>query len=100
MRILLDECLPRKLKDNLVGHECRTVPEIGLAGKRNGELLTLAEGRGFGVFLTIDQSIQYSQSLAGRRIAIVILLARSNRLADLLPLVDACLASIRSIQRK
>jgi len=61
MRILLDECLPRKLKDSLVGHECRTVPEIGLAGKRNGELLTSAEGRGFAVFLTMDQGIQYSR---------------------------------------
>jgi hypothetical protein len=37
MRILLDECLPRRLKFDLVGHEVDTVPEAGWAGKSNGE---------------------------------------------------------------
>jgi hypothetical protein len=39
MRILLDECIPRKLKYEFSDHECQTVPEVGLAGKKNGELL-------------------------------------------------------------
>jgi hypothetical protein len=39
MRILLDECIPRKFKHGFAEHECLTVPEAGLAGKRNGELL-------------------------------------------------------------
>jgi hypothetical protein len=39
MRILLDECIPRKLKYSLPDHQCRTVPEAGLAGKKNGPLL-------------------------------------------------------------
>jgi hypothetical protein len=39
MKLLLDECLPRKLKNHIPGHECRTVPECGWAGKKNGELL-------------------------------------------------------------
>jgi predicted nuclease of predicted toxin-antitoxin system len=97
MRILLDECLPRKLKDRLVGHECATVPKIGLAGKKNGELLTLAEGRGFEVLLTMDRGLEHTQSLTGRRIAIVILCARSNKLKDLLPLVDDCLERMHTI---
>jgi predicted nuclease of predicted toxin-antitoxin system len=42
MRVLLDECLPRKLKNDLPGHAARTVPEMGWAGKKNGELLQLA----------------------------------------------------------
>ena len=48
MRILLDECVPVALKRNLVsfGHECQTVREAGFAGKKNGELLTLAEPLG------------------------------------------------------
>lgn len=52
MRLLLDECVPRKFKNHLVGHECQTVPEAGMAGKKNGELLILAEAAGFEVFLT------------------------------------------------
>ena len=45
MRVLFDECLPWPLKRELAGHEARTGPEIGWAGKRNGELLALAVGR-------------------------------------------------------
>lgn len=51
MRILLDECLPRRFKNGLFGHEVQTVPEAGWASKQNGELLALAEGR-FDVFVT------------------------------------------------
>ena len=46
MKILLDECIPRKLKDTLADHACQTVPEAGLAGKKNGDLLSLAERAG------------------------------------------------------
>ena len=84
MRILLDECIPRKLKYRLPGHECRTVPEAGLAGKKNGSLLDLAESAGCEIFVTMDKGLQYEQNLAGRNIAILILRAKSNRLVDLL----------------
>lgn len=46
-RLLLDECIPRKFKSHLSGHDCVTVPEAGWAGKKNGELLSLAENAGF-----------------------------------------------------
>ena len=58
MRVLIDECIPRKFKTHLVGHECRTVPEAGFAGKQNGELLELARGQ-FDVLVTLDKGIQY-----------------------------------------
>ncbi len=59
MRILLDECIPRKLKFGLSGHTCKTVPEAGFAGSKNGVLLSLAENAGFEVFLTMDKGIQF-----------------------------------------
>jgi predicted nuclease of predicted toxin-antitoxin system len=37
MRILLDECLPKKLKKDFINHEVKTVPEMGWGGKKNGE---------------------------------------------------------------
>ena len=98
MRVLLDECLPRKLKSALVEHDCKTVPEAGLAGQKNGRLLSLAEAAGFDLFLTLDKGIQYQQNLAGRSIAILIIRAKSNRLQDLLPLMDACRTAMTSIQ--
>lgn len=98
MKVLLDECIPRRLKDALPDHECQTVPEAGLAGLKNGLLLSLAEGAGFDLFLTMDKGLQYQQNLAGRSIAILIVRARSNRLEDLLPHLAACRSIMISIQ--
>lgn len=61
MRVLLDECLPRRLKRELVGHDVRTAPEMGWASKTNGELLTLAAAD-FDVFLTSDRNLQAQRS--------------------------------------
>ena len=95
MKILLDECIPRKLKYSLPDHECHTVPEAGLAGQKNGALLDLAESAGFEIFVTMDKGLEYEQNLAGRSIAILILRAKSNRLADLLPLAPDILRTIK-----
>jgi len=85
MKVLLDECIPRKLKVGLPGHDCRTVPEEGLAGKKNGELLMLAENLGFQVFQTIDRGVQYQQNVRPRTLAILLIHTKSIRLADLVP---------------
>jgi predicted nuclease of predicted toxin-antitoxin system len=85
MKVLLDECIPRKLKNSFSGHECQTVPEAGLAGQKNGQLLLLAERMGFEVLVTMDKGLQYQQNLLGRSIAVILVRAQSNRLADLLP---------------
>ena len=70
----------------------------GLAGLKNGELLSAAETTKFDVFLTVDQGIEYQQNLIGRKVAIIIFRAKSNRLKDLLPLAPACLVRVESIQ--
>ncbi len=98
MRLLLDECLPRRLKNHLPGIECQTVPEAGLAGKKNGELLSRAEQTGFQAFLTIDQGIEYQQDLQGRKIAVVVIRTKSSRLDDLLPHTRDILKTLDSIQ--
>ena len=97
MKVLIDENLPRKLAAYLTGHECRTVAECGWAGKKNGELLLLAEQR-FDVLLTLDKSVPYQQDISSHRIAILIVRARSNRIQDLLPCIPDCLAALSSIQ--
>ncbi len=98
MKILIDECIPRKFKRNLPGHDCLTVPEAGLAGTANGRLLSLAEESGFEVFLTIDRGFEYEQSLSGRSISVLIVKAKSNRMPDILPHVPACLAALRCVK--
>jgi predicted nuclease of predicted toxin-antitoxin system len=90
VRVLLDECLPRRLKRELVGHDARTAPEMGWAGKQNGELLALAVGQ-FEVFLTADRNLSYQQDVSSFDIAIVVLIARSNSFEDLQPLAPQIL---------
>ncbi len=97
MRVLLDECLPRRLKAHLVGHQVITVPEAGWAGKKNGELLRAAS-RSVDAFITIDSNLAYQQHLVGLPFAVVVLSARSNRLPDLLPLVPQVLAALVAAQ--
>ena len=58
MRVLLDECVPRALRDDIPGHEVRTVAEAGWAGVKNGELLRLAAGQ-FDLLLTVDRSVEH-----------------------------------------
>ena len=82
MRVLLDESLPRRLKQELPEHEVTTVPEAGWAGTKNGDLLRLAEPE-FEVFVTMDRQLPFQQNLAGLDLCIIILAARSNDIADL-----------------
>lgn len=82
MKLLLDECVPRKVKLLLAAddHECQTAGEAGLAGKKNGELLLAAEKR-FDVLVTIDKNIPRQQNLSGRNLAILIIRAFLYRLS-------------------
>src|SRR5271165_2976067 len=98
MKVLLNECVPRKFKDSLSGHDCSTVPDEGLAGKKNGELLALAESAGFQVFLTLDRSIEYQQNLDPRTIAVVIIRTKSSQLAELLWHVPDLVRALESIE--
>ena len=87
MRILLDECLPLRLKDELPEHDVRTVPEAGWKGLKNGELLALAAGQ-FDAFITIDAGIAYQQNIESLSLGVIALKARSNRIQDLRPLMS------------
>ena len=72
MRILLDECLPRELTGELAGHEVRDVGRMGWAGKKNGELLRLAEPE-FDVLITADRSLLHQQNVRGLSLGVITL---------------------------
>ena len=97
MRVLIDECIDERLRNFVPGHDCRTARYAGLAGMSNGDLLAAAEAAGFDVLLTVDQGIEYEQNLQGRKLAIVILCAKTNRLKDLLSSLETCLACLDSL---
>ena len=96
MRILLDECLPKRLKRDLAGHDARTVPEMGWAGKQNGELLALASSQ-FDVFLTVDRNLSFQQNISTLNIAVVVMVAKGNRHADLQPLMADVHTVLRTV---
>ena len=96
MRVLLDECLPRKLGRELPGHAVSTVSERGWSGVTNGKLLTLAAGQ-CDVFITIDRLLAAQQAIPPS-LAVITLHATSNRLSTLLPLVPKLREAIDTIQ--
>lgn len=98
MRVLLDEQLPRQLGPALTGYEVRTVQHEGWAGLQNGELLDRAEAAGFAALVTGDQSLEFQQNIAKRRLGVVVLKAQSNAIEDLLPLVPEILTTLAGLR--
>ena len=72
----------RRLARDIVGHEVKTARQMGWTTLKNGELLTLAS-RHFDVFVTVDRNLAFQQNVSSFSIAVLVLMARSNRLADL-----------------
>jgi Domain of unknown function (DUF5615) len=97
MKVLLDECVPRKLRRELPEHEVFTVTERGWSGIKNGKLLALAEVE-VDVFLTVDQNLKYQQSLKAFNIGVILLVARNNRLKTLLPLMAEAREALENIK--
>ena len=93
MRVFVDGCVGRRPARPIAGHDLRTARDQGWAGFSNGRLLALVAGD-FGVFVTVDRNLSYQQNLRALRFAVIVLLARTNRLADLQPLVPQLLTAI------
>ena len=97
MRLLLDECVDRRLARDIDGHEVFTVFNLGWAGVRNGALLTRAAGQ-FDAFVTVDRNLAFQQRIDALPFAVLVLRARSNRLADLRPLVPLLLEALVTVR--
>ena len=82
MRVLLDECVDRRFAEQILGHDVKTAPEAGWAALKNGELLGRAEHE-FDVLITVDRNLPFRQALSRFSLAVIVLRARSNRVADL-----------------
>lgn len=91
MKILLDESLPRKLRNDFGNnHEVWNVRDKGWLGKKNGELLKLIINDNFDLFITADQNLQYQQKIEKLPLTIAVLLGADNRrstLQNFLPLL-------------
>ena len=92
MKVFLDECVDWRLARDIVGHDVKTARQMGWTTIKNGALLTLASQH-FDVFVTVDRNLSFQQNLHTFSIAVVVLQAKTNRLADLGPLIPSLLAT-------
>ncbi len=82
MKILFDECVPKRLRRLLAGHLVKTVQEAGWTGVKNGELLQKAS-RDFEVLITVDRNLSFQQNPHTLLIPVVVIHSRSNQFKDL-----------------
>ena len=94
-KVILDENVPRPLRNLLAGHAVTTVQKEGWAGIGNGELIANIDGV-FDVFVTSDKNLRYQQNLKDRKIAIIEL--PFNAFDLVLPLAPMILAAINDSQ--
>ncbi len=95
MRVFRDECVDRRLARDIPGHDVRTARDQGWTGLPDGQLLALVV-QSFDVFVTTDRNLSFQQNLGLLPIAVIVLRARTNCLADLRPLVPGLLTVISS----
>lgn len=99
IKILLDECLPKKLKfriDELDSEfTTKTTPEMGWASLTNGKLLSVAE-KEFDVFITSDKNLSFQQAIPSTSIQVLLLKAKTNTYKDLIPLIEQLRSVIKA----
>lgn len=78
MKLLIDENLPKRLKEIISGHEIYSVSEKSWNRKKNGELLKLMLDENFQALLTFDKNLQYQQNFNKYPIAVIVINASDN----------------------
>jgi hypothetical protein len=97
LKVLLDHCMPRLFERQLEGHEAIHTSRLGWGKLLNGDLLTTAEEAGFEALVTVDRNISFQQSLASRKISIVVIQSRSNDLRTLMPMARLVLVTLADL---
>ena len=98
MRVLLDECLPVRLRHEFAGHDAATVRYMDWTSQKNGNLLSQMLQAGFEVLVTADRHLVEQQEIAAAGIAVVVVHAPSNRTPDLKPSMPHVRAALADIQ--
>lgn len=100
MKILLDECVTKKLKTHLTEFEVKTVVEMNWSGLKNGDLMKVANEENFDILLTIDKNLSYQQNLKKYDIAIVVLDVQKSKIENLLDLLPKFKEKITVFEKK
>ena len=99
MKILLDECVPKKVKKLLEDYEVKTVPEMNFNGLKDKELLKATEQENFDILLTIDKNIDHQQNIKKYKVSIVILDVLKNTLRHIEKLIPKFKKQIKGFKK-
>jgi len=99
MKILLDECVTKRLKKHLEEFEVFTVKELGLSGIKNGKLMTYCVENSFDILLTIDKSLMFQQSLDKYSVAIVVLNSLTSKIEELVTFLPSFKLQVDRLQK-
>ncbi len=99
MKILLDECVTKKLKNHLTDFEVFTVSEMGWSGVKNGKLMSLCSENSFDILLTIDKNLMFQQNLDKYRVTIAVFNCKSSKIEELLVFRNSFINQINEFEK-
>lgn len=97
-RLLLDECVPKRLARLVVGHEVRTVGDMRWTSSPDRNLLKRASDEGFDAVVTVDRSLAFQQRISGLPLTLLVLRAQTNRFAELSALIPKLLTALNHLR--
>ncbi len=96
-RVLLDECVPKRLAGDITGHEATSLHDMGWGGTKNGNLLQLAATQ-FDCFLTVDKNLQFQQNVPKLPIAVLQIIAVDNKRSTLQKMMPQILQALAEMK--
>lgn len=99
MKILLDECISRRLKKYLEAFEVYTVVELNLSGIKNGMLLKFCVENNFDILLTIDKNLIFQHNLDKYPLTIVVLNCHTSKIEDIVTFIPAFNSQVEKFQK-
>ena len=99
MKILLDECVTKRLKKHLYEYEVFTVRELELSGIKNGKLMTYCFENGFDILLTIDKNLTFQQNLDKYPLTIVVLNCYTSKIEDLIEFLPSFKLQVSELEK-
>ncbi len=99
MKILLDECVTKKVKELLLGHTVFTIGQMDWQGLKNGMLIKQAEQQNFDILLTIDKNISYQQNTSKYNISIVVLNCNNSTIESIKDYIPNFLEQANSFEK-
>ena len=99
MKVLLDECVTKRLKSHLEDLEVYSVVEMGWSGVKNGKLMSLCVDHHFDIILTIDKNMMFQQNIKKYPITIVVINSLTSKLEELILFIPSFLKQIQEFEK-